>query len=99
MCVARRSNVTVAARLPRPEGPVFVGKIIGPGGCCKPKTSYRLEITPGIPTKLKARCRGSQIIADFNQVEVRVPDVNRTHFAQGAVARHRPKFDGVVTNV
>jgi hypothetical protein len=43
--------------------------------------------------------RGSQIVADFNQVEVRVSDVNRKHVAQGAVACHRHKFDGVVTGV
>ena len=43
--------------------------------------------------------RGSQVVADFNQVEVRVSDVNRKHFAPGTVACHWPKFDGVVTGV
>jgi hypothetical protein len=41
----------------------------------------------------------TDIIADFNQVEIRISKVNRKQFAPGAVAGHRPKFDGAVAGV
>jgi hypothetical protein len=36
-----------------------------------------------------------EIVADFNEVGIRVAEVNRTHPADGAGAFHRPQFNGI----